>query len=68
MHMHCKKEFLLAKGKYDKDWGEYKTKLEQTSASATPGAANETAKLQEPTRPKDIDELYDAGSTVGLLR
>eukprot|EP00959_Pyramimonas_sp_CCMP1952_P070446 1471429-Pyramimonas_sp.AAC.1 len=68
MHMYRKKEFKLAMAQYDKDMVKYNQLVDQQSA-APPGPAEAARQLcppKEPTMPKEIDELYDAGSTVGL--
>ncbi len=63
MHMYRKKEYELSQKQCAKDLQTYSDKLQEQQA-APEGAAQPPHK--EPKKPKEVDELYDAGSTVGL--
>eukprot|EP00959_Pyramimonas_sp_CCMP1952_P344034 7205902-Pyramimonas_sp.AAC.1 len=65
MQMSQKKEFKLAKKQYQKELKEYNELQEQREADPN-GAAGQLPPPEEPTKPKKVDELYDAGSTIGL--
>ena len=58
MHMLRKKEHQVAMKGYASALADYKAVMEGPSPPDRP--------LEEPKAPKEVDELYDAGTTVGL--
>ena len=75
MHMYRKKEYQLALKQYDKDMKNYNDGLLEQAGPEGPaqpklvapeGAAQPPPKPVEPKKPKEVDEIYDAGSTIGL--
>ena len=67
MHIYRKKEYMykLAQKQYDADMKTYSDwNLEQEAA--VEGEEPTGPKVSKPKEPKEVDELYDAGSMVGL--